>query len=429
MASSDAALPACGRFRDIRLIVQPGDSFFPIVDALDEAREEIRLTVFRLDCPVVRGALIAARQRGVKVRVLISQQRKGREKRNAELLDELRSHGVAAVWPKPAPGRRICGYHYKVMTVDGHRTLIFTFNPTRTNLHYCRDFGLAIEDRALAAEVNRMLDLDRLGQPYAPALPCLGVSPENARQKLVEFFAGARESIHVFDSRLEDFAVHEVLRRKAAQGVDVRVIGSKDKYALREGNSFFRGIDRFQLHAKAAVVDRHRFYVGSVNLRPTALDQRRELAIFVHDARIGAALETIFLEDWRSGHKGEALDATVRLTTTADRRAMGRTLRGPEGGVCRYLLISRVNATTQYGIGDGTLEIGRADANDVVIRHPTVSRRHALIRCTGQCAEIEDLDTANGTLVNREPLRATRRLELGDVITVAEGEEFRFVEP
>jgi hypothetical protein len=54
--------------QNLSLIIQPGDSFFPIVDAIDGARQTIRLTIFRMDDPIVRDALSRAVTRGVSVR-------------------------------------------------------------------------------------------------------------------------------------------------------------------------------------------------------------------------------------------------------------------------------------------------------------------------------------------------------------------------
>ncbi|MEN3334165.1 MAG: cardiolipin synthase, partial [Blastocatellia bacterium] len=39
---------------NLSLIIQPGDSFFPIVDAIDSATQSIKMTIFRMDDPIVR---------------------------------------------------------------------------------------------------------------------------------------------------------------------------------------------------------------------------------------------------------------------------------------------------------------------------------------------------------------------------------------
>ncbi len=51
--------------------------------------------------------------------------------------------------------------------------------------------------------------------------------------------------------------------------------------------------------------------------------------------------------------------------------------------------------------------IGRAaDQCDLVVAHPTVSRRHARLRVAGEALQVEDLGSTNGTKVNGTVLKA-----------------------
>ncbi len=65
--------------------------------------------------------------------------------------------------------------------------------------------------------------------------------------------------------------------------------------------------------------------------------------------------------------------------------------------------------------------IGALADNDVVIDSQTVSRYHATIYTRGRKVEIEDLNSANGTLVNGHSIR-TSPLQPGDRIRIAEVE-------
>ena len=100
----------------ISLIVQPGDSFFPIVRAIDRAQRSINLTVFRMDDPIIQRALLEARQRGVHIRILISSSARGWEEKNRQLLKDAKDAGISTREP-PGDSKR-ARYHYKVMTVD-----------------------------------------------------------------------------------------------------------------------------------------------------------------------------------------------------------------------------------------------------------------------------------------------------------------------
>ena len=61
--------------------------------------------------------------------------------------------------------------------------------------------------------------------------------------------------------------------------------------------------------------------------------------------------------------------------------------------------------------------IGRQDA-DLVLEDPEVSRRHAVLRRSGQSVVIEDLDSTNGTFVKGERIRKPITVGPGDQVRV-----------
>ncbi|MBK8010017.1 MAG: response regulator [Deltaproteobacteria bacterium] len=74
------------------------------------------------------------------------------------------------------------------------------------------------------------------------------------------------------------------------------------------------------------------------------------------------------------------------------------------------------------------ITIGRAPDNDVNIRLPDVSRRHARICALGRDGYwLEDLDSHNGTTVNGEPIRR-RALVFGDRITIGKNTMLLFTQ-
>ena len=63
--------------------------------------------------------------------------------------------------------------------------------------------------------------------------------------------------------------------------------------------------------------------------------------------------------------------------------------------------------------------IGRQNA-DLVLEDPEVSRRHAVLRRSGDSVLIEDLDSTNGTFVNGERIGAPMRVRSGDELRVGQ---------
>ncbi len=64
--------------------------------------------------------------------------------------------------------------------------------------------------------------------------------------------------------------------------------------------------------------------------------------------------------------------------------------------------------------------IGRSRTCDLQLLHTEVSREHARIRCTGDEAVIEDLESANGLFINGQPVAGSQSLAHKDVITIVE---------
>ncbi len=92
-------------------------------------------------------------------------------------------------------------------------------------------------------------------------------------------------------------------------------------------------------------------------------------------------------------------------------------------GEARLLWLDPQGAVMAAAMGADGLLIGRDLACDVALASPRVSRRHCVVRRVEEGAEIEDLGSSNGTLVNavalsrggKQPLRDGDVIEVGGV--------------
>jgi DNA-binding winged helix-turn-helix (wHTH) protein len=71
-----------------------------------------------------------------------------------------------------------------------------------------------------------------------------------------------------------------------------------------------------------------------------------------------------------------------------------------------------------FALADGYNVIGRDPRSQIWLDDESVSRRHARISVEQDVASIEDLDSTNGTLLNREPVDSPTVLRDGDVVDV-----------
>ena len=94
-------------------------------------------------------------------------------------------------------------------------------------------------------------------------------------------------------------------------------------------------------------------------------------------------------------------DGTAEITGAASKHLLG----GPPTGLLQPRAAQR------------RLTIGRAAENDVILDHPQVSRRHAVIELQSGGATVVD-HSANGTFVNGKRLAAKQELKAGDRIRI-----------
>lgn len=87
--------------------------------------------------------------------------------------------------------------------------------------------------------------------------------------------------------------------------------------------------------------------------------------------------------------------------------------------MARFVITDATGQTQIFEIGDSTVNIGRADSNNLVLNHPSVSRHHArLTVLPGDTTLIIDLGSLNGIYVNGQqvhehPLKDEDRINIG----------------
>ncbi len=90
--------------------------------------------------------------------------------------------------------------------------------------------------------------------------------------------------------------------------------------------------------------------------------------------------------------------------------------------MARFIITDPQSVTQIFQISSSTVNIGRADSNDLVLDHPSVSRHHArLTVLPGDTTLLIDLGSLNGTYVNgrriaRHSLRAGDQIKMGQTI-------------
>lgn len=280
----------------MKLIIEPADGIVPVVKAIDKARKFIDIMIFRFDRPEVEKALKAAVGRGVKVRALIAHTNKGGDKTLRKL--ELRLLDCGATVARTADD--LARYHAKTMVIDNAILHVYGFNYTKLDIDKSRSFGIVTRDKKVVAEAVRLFEADALRQNYQPTHPRLVVSPENSRAVLTAFVKGARKQLLIYDAQVSDNAVQKVMADRAADGVEIRIIGSleKDIKGIK-----VRRLSPLRLHVRAIIRDGSEAFIGSQSLRKLELEGRREVGLIVKNGGIVRKMIATFEDDWKKSKK------------------------------------------------------------------------------------------------------------------------------
>ena len=301
------------------LIVMPDDSAQPILEAINGARQSLRVKMFLFSDPSLLDAVIAAQKRGVKVRVMLNPARRSGEAENEETRRILSEGGVEVLDSNPAFDLT----HEKSMVVDDTTAFIKSLNWETKNLTETRDYAIVTMHGHEVKEIAGCFDADWSREPYSLAdHPHLILCPGNGRDRIAQFIDEAEHTLFLQNERYQDPVIIERLVRARTRGVKVHVMARPPhklkKEKLVEGVGGLRIMDdvgikihklrHLKLHAKMLLSDGVRAIVGSINLAPGSFDSRRELAIEVRDEDIVERLHKVAHHDWENSHPLDLTD-------------------------------------------------------------------------------------------------------------------------
>src|SRR6266851_5484216 len=249
------------------LVVLPDDSAKPILDAIRTASKSLCVKMFLFSDPKLLEAVVTARRRGLKVRVMLNPARRSGEEDNEETRRKLTRAGIDVVNGNPAFDLT----HEKSMVIDEKTAFVKSLNWATKNLTETRDYAVVTTRRHDVAEVLE---------------------------------------------RFQDMVIIECLVRAARRGVSVNIMArlphTLKREKLVEGVGGLRIMDdvgikihklkHLKLHGKMLVADGVTAIVGSINFAAGSLDYRRELAIEVRDDEVVDRLHKVARHDWEHSH-------------------------------------------------------------------------------------------------------------------------------
>lgn len=305
-----------------RLIVLPDDTANAILDPINAAGHTLNIRMFLFTDPTLLNAVIAARRRGVNVRVMLNPARRDGTDENGPAREALLAAGVSVRHSSP----RFAVTHQKSMVIDGRIGLVESLNWETRDLTETRDYAVETTDKAEVAEMVRCFNADWTERSFEPGSDTdLIWCPNNGRQRIAAFIDNAKDTLWLQNERYQDMVIIERLVRAVNRGVRVRIMARalhklKSKKLFEGVNGLrivhdvgakVRMLKHHKLHGKIMIADDRRAIVGSINLSPGSFDDRRELAIETSSKHVVRRLVETAQHDWKFSRKLRLSDEAV----------------------------------------------------------------------------------------------------------------------
>jgi cardiolipin synthase len=295
------------------IFVMPDDTGKPIIDAINGAKKSLRIKMFIFTDPDLIKTVIAAKERGVKIDIMLNPSRRNGKDENNESRKMLEAAGIEVKDSNPD----FVITHEKSMVIDDETAFVQSLNWETRNFNESRDYALLTTHKHEVDEIIAGFEADLNRNDFNPGynahlIWCRG----NGRERIARMIDGAKHTLFVQNERYQDSVIIEHLVRAAMRGIKVHIMAkpphSLKKEKLVEGVGGLRIMDDvgikihklkgLKLHGKMILADNARAIIGSINLAPGSFDDRRELSIEVHDDDIIKRLHKIARHDWENSY-------------------------------------------------------------------------------------------------------------------------------
>ena len=290
------------------LLVEPDQGFTALYALVTGAAKTIDMTMYELVDTTFSGDLVAACQRGVKVRVILDQNLE--KSSNTPAYNQLNAvTNCSAVWANPV----FQATHQKSFIVDGTQVAIMTLNLTSRYYTTTRDFAVIENDPVDIAAIQATFNQDYVSASYTPTAGTdLIWSPTTAQAALLGVINGATKTLLVENEEMSAANIVSALEAACARGVAVHI-------TLTDTGSYHANFSALEasgcgvhvypdtatalyIHAKAMVADygltTQAVYVGSINFSIASMTENRELGMYLSDQTAAQTLNTTMTNDY-----------------------------------------------------------------------------------------------------------------------------------
>ncbi|MBF2053495.1 MAG: DUF1669 domain-containing protein [Candidatus Sericytochromatia bacterium] len=279
------------------------------VGLVQQAKKSLDIAIYDITEVSIIQALIQARQRGVRVRIVTESDSLAL---NGQLRPQMQAMADAGIFLRG--DERTGLMHHKFMIMDGQHVITSSMNLTHNSLYRDNNNALKISSPQLAA--NYQAEFDRLFEqglfgPGGKDVPFPVVKVDGAsiqtyfsprggtKQAILETLGRARQSIRFAVFSVTDKDIQQMLVRKAREGLAIEgifdgcMISQYSIYQELLTKNIPVMIDGNQalLHSKTFIVDRRVVITGSYNFSMSAEERNNENTLIIQSPKIAAAYE------------------------------------------------------------------------------------------------------------------------------------------
>ncbi len=283
---------------------EPAAGETPFLNAISSAKTSLKIEMYVITSNDVFNAINSAVQRGVDVKVILTEHPYNMQAQADYAYKTLTSMGAHVQW---APSRFTFD-HAKFMIVDDSYAVFGTSNLTYSGISQNFEADVATKAPQVVQALGMVFKADWTNTPAGPAPREQLVLSPNSESDLLWIINSAKNSLSIAEEEVPEGKVFTALENAAARGVDVRLMEPSSsaknisgKYALATlANKGVKvGIlDEPYVHAKMIISDNNYLFIGSENVSYTSMFQNREVGIILSDSSLLSSALSTFNSLW-----------------------------------------------------------------------------------------------------------------------------------
>lgn len=327
------------------------DDYLPLFDALQDARNNIDISIYLLSHPKVISSLINSLENGVRVRILIEGSPAGGiASQEIRALKTLEYKGAEIRMMKQIDGYRAYSYiHNKYAVIDDTKTIITSENWQESSFSSNRGWGVVIQSAGFSSYMKSVFESDfhrqndvvsfdsmfptaqkDVYERYQPVIvekkaykatvqPV--ISPDFSYKSMRSFILSAKERVYSEQLEVDYTWLSEndnpiSWMKTVSSTADCRLLVDVT-FDDRNDDDFTDGFGVIDVlsttmidakspvfggmsHNKGTIVD-DKVWIGSVNWTYTSFNDNREVAVIVDSRDVSDYFSGLFLADWGEG--------------------------------------------------------------------------------------------------------------------------------